>query len=83
VREASLLRPLICGSVDDGTSTLRRRCLFDSNAILDDPLEALAGIHENPARTATIAISPAGISPRRGDRSSSLTRRATSSPRGT
>ena len=41
VREASLLRLLTCGSVDDGKSTLLGRMLFDSNAVLDDQLEAL------------------------------------------
>jgi bifunctional enzyme CysN/CysC len=41
VREASLLRLLTCGSVDDGKSTLLGRLLFDSNAVLDDQLEAL------------------------------------------
>ena len=41
VREASLLRLLTCGSVDDGKSTLLGRLLFDSNAVLDDQLLAL------------------------------------------
>ena len=41
IREASLLRLLTCGSVDDGKSTLLGRMLFDSNAVLDDQLEAL------------------------------------------
>jgi bifunctional enzyme CysN/CysC len=41
VREASLLRLLTCGSVDDGKSTLLGRLLFDSNAVLDDQLAAL------------------------------------------
>ncbi|MDR3530837.1 MAG: sulfate adenylyltransferase subunit CysN [Rhodopila sp.] len=41
VREASLLRLLTCGSVDDGKSTLLGRMLFDSNAVLEDQLEAL------------------------------------------
>jgi bifunctional enzyme CysN/CysC len=41
VREASLLRLLTCGSVDDGKSTLLGRLLFDSNSVLDDQLEAL------------------------------------------
>ena len=41
VREASLLRLLTCGSVDDGKSTLLGRLLFDSNAVLDDQLVAL------------------------------------------
>jgi bifunctional enzyme CysN/CysC len=41
VREASLLRILTCGSVDDGKSTLLGRMLFDSNAVLDDQLVAL------------------------------------------
>ena len=41
IREASLLRLLTCGSVDDGKSTLLGRLLFDSNAVLDDQLEAL------------------------------------------
>ena len=40
-REASLLRILTCGSVDDGKSTLLGRLLFDSNAVLDDQLVAL------------------------------------------
>ncbi len=40
-REASLLRLLTCGSVDDGKSTLLGRLLFDSNAVLDDQLAAL------------------------------------------
>jgi bifunctional enzyme CysN/CysC len=40
-REASLLRLLTCGSVDDGKSTLLGRLLFDSNAVLDDQLVAL------------------------------------------
>jgi bifunctional enzyme CysN/CysC len=39
--EASLLRLLTCGSVDDGKSTLLGRLLFDSNAVLDDQLAAL------------------------------------------
>jgi len=41
VHQASLLRLLTCGSVDDGKSTLLGRLLFDSNAVLDDQLEAL------------------------------------------
>jgi len=41
VREASLLRLLTCGSVDDGKSTLLGRLLFDSNAVPDDQLAAL------------------------------------------
>jgi small GTP-binding protein len=41
VREASLLRILTCGSVDDGKSTLLGRLLFDSNSVLDDQLVAL------------------------------------------
>jgi bifunctional enzyme CysN/CysC len=41
LRQASLLRLLTCGSVDDGKSTLLGRILFDSNAVLDDQLEAL------------------------------------------
>ncbi len=41
IREASLLRLLTCGSVDDGKSTLLGRMLFDSNAVLDDQLAAL------------------------------------------
>ncbi|WP_158927184.1 sulfate adenylyltransferase subunit CysN [Acidisphaera sp. S103] len=41
LRQASLLRLLTCGSVDDGKSTLLGRMLFDSNAVLDDQLEAL------------------------------------------
>ena len=41
IREASLLRLLTCGSVDDGKSTLLGRLLFDSNAVLDDQLVAL------------------------------------------
>ncbi|MFL5289344.1 MAG: sulfate adenylyltransferase subunit CysN [Rhodopila sp.] len=41
VREASLLRFLTCGSVDDGKSTLLGRLLFDSHAVLDDQLAAL------------------------------------------
>jgi bifunctional enzyme CysN/CysC len=41
VREASLLRLLTCGSVDDGKSTLLGRMLYDSHAVLDDQLEAL------------------------------------------
>jgi bifunctional enzyme CysN/CysC len=41
VRQASLLRLLTCGSVDDGKSTLLGRMLFDSNAVLDDQLAAL------------------------------------------
>jgi bifunctional enzyme CysN/CysC len=41
VRQASLLRLLTCGSVDDGKSTLLGRLLFDSNAVLDDQLVAL------------------------------------------
>jgi bifunctional enzyme CysN/CysC len=40
-RQASLLRLLTCGSVDDGKSTLLGRLLFDSNAVLDDQLAAL------------------------------------------
>jgi bifunctional enzyme CysN/CysC len=41
IRQASLLRLLTCGSVDDGKSTLLGRMLFDSNAVLDDQLVAL------------------------------------------
>jgi bifunctional enzyme CysN/CysC len=40
-QEASLLRILTCGSVDDGKSTLLGRLLFDSNSVLDDQLVAL------------------------------------------
>ncbi len=41
-----LLRLLICGSVDDGKSTLIGRLLFDSKLIFDDQLNAL----ENDSR---------------------------------
>ena len=40
-REASLLRILTCGSVDDGKSTLLGRLLFDTDSVLDDQLVAL------------------------------------------
>jgi bifunctional enzyme CysN/CysC len=40
-QQASLLRLLTCGFVDDGKSTLLGRLLFDSNAVLDDQLLAL------------------------------------------
>jgi bifunctional enzyme CysN/CysC len=39
--DASLLRFLTCGSVDDGKSTLLGRLLFDANSVLDDQLSAL------------------------------------------
>ena len=39
--QATLLRLLTCGSVDDGKSTLLGRLLYDSNAVLDDQLTAL------------------------------------------
>jgi len=39
--EATLLRLLTCGSVDDGKSTLIGRLLFDSHAVPDDQLAAL------------------------------------------
>jgi len=38
----TLLRFITCGSVDDGKSTLIGRLLYDSNALLDDQLDALA-----------------------------------------
>jgi len=38
----SLLRFITCGSVDDGKSTLIGRLLYDTRAIFDDQLEALA-----------------------------------------
>jgi bifunctional enzyme CysN/CysC len=37
------LRVITCGSVDDGKSTLIGRLLFDSRALFDDQLSALAG----------------------------------------
>ncbi len=37
------LRFITCGSVDDGKSTLIGRLLFDSQALFDDQLSALAG----------------------------------------
>ena len=36
-----LVRLLVCGSVDDGKSSLIGRLLFDTKAVLDDQLEAL------------------------------------------
>jgi len=41
-RPDGLLRLIVCGSVDDGKSTLIGRLLHDSNAIMDDTLAALA-----------------------------------------
>lgn len=38
----SLLRFIICGSVDNGKSTLIGRLLYEANLILDDQLESLA-----------------------------------------
>ncbi|KAA0969659.1 sulfate adenylyltransferase subunit CysN [Aureimonas fodinaquatilis] len=38
---ASLLRFITCGSVDDGKSTLIGRLLYDTNSVFDDQLEAL------------------------------------------
>ncbi|MEX6507244.1 sulfate adenylyltransferase subunit CysN [Jiella sp. M17.18] len=37
----SLLRFITCGSVDDGKSTLIGRLLYETNAVLDDQMEAL------------------------------------------
>ncbi|MEO9237747.1 MAG: GTP-binding protein, partial [Jatrophihabitantaceae bacterium] len=41
-RQKSLLRLVLCGSVDDGKSTLLGRLLYESRMILDDQLVALA-----------------------------------------
>ena len=41
-REHGLLRFITCGSVDDGKSTLIGRLLYESHALADDQLEALA-----------------------------------------
>jgi bifunctional enzyme CysN/CysC len=41
-RRKTLLRFITCGSVDDGKSTLIGRLLFDSKAIFEDQLSALA-----------------------------------------
>jgi bifunctional enzyme CysN/CysC len=41
-RSATLLRFITCGSVDDGKSTLIGRLLYDSKAVLEDHLSALA-----------------------------------------
>ncbi|HEY0179552.1 MAG TPA: sulfate adenylyltransferase subunit CysN [Dokdonella sp.] len=41
-REHDLLRLITCGSVDDGKSTLLGRLLFDTKALADDQLDALA-----------------------------------------
>ena len=40
-QEKVLLRIVVCGSVDDGKSTMIGRLLFDSKQIFDDQLEAL------------------------------------------
>ena len=40
--EATLLRVLTCGSVDDGKSTLIGRLLHDTGGVLDDQAAALA-----------------------------------------
>ncbi len=42
LKEKTLLRFLICGSVDDGKSTLIGRLLHDTRGIFDDQLSALA-----------------------------------------
>ena len=41
-RQKSLLRFITCGSVDDGKSTLIGRLLYESKALFDDQLAALA-----------------------------------------
>ena len=38
----TLLRFITCGSVDDGKSTLIGRLLYDSNAVFEDQLAAIA-----------------------------------------
>ena len=40
-KNAGLLRVMICGSVDDGKSTLVGRLLYDSGLISDDQLAAM------------------------------------------
>ena len=40
-QEKDLLRFVVCGSVDDGKSTMIGRLLYDSKQIFDDQLEAL------------------------------------------
>lgn len=42
VADATLLRLLVCGSVDDGKSTLIGRMLLDTGQVLEDQLAALA-----------------------------------------
>ena len=42
-RAKGLLRFILCGSVDDGKSTLLGRLLYDSRSILDDQLAGLDG----------------------------------------
>ena len=40
--DKDLLRLLTCGSVDDGTSTLIGRLLYDAHMIYEDQLETVA-----------------------------------------
>ena len=42
VPDAPLLRLVMCGSVDDGKSTLIGRLLYDAKQVFDDQLAALA-----------------------------------------
>src|SRR5215813_8063392 len=42
LRQMDLLRFITCGSVDDGKSTLIGRLLYESKALFDDQLSALA-----------------------------------------
>jgi hypothetical protein len=67
--QASLLRFITAGSVDDGKSTLIGRLLFDSKGIFSKP----------SANRASRSTSPTATSPRRSASSSSPTRPATSS----
>ena len=53
-----LLRSAVCGSVDDGKSTLIGRLLVDAGALPDDELDALAAFAPATQRTASGAAPP-------------------------
>ncbi|MDX2062615.1 MAG: GTP-binding protein [Bacteroidia bacterium] len=56
-----LLRLLTCGSVDDGKSTLIGRLLYDTGAVYDDQLEAIARATQAGSQTPNLAILTDGL----------------------
>ena len=54
----SLLRFIVCGSVDHGKSTLIGRLLYESGSVLFDQLQALSRFGDAGPKFSTNATSP-------------------------